>query len=131
MLRHKKPACSPWSHFACNTPSYRAVWVFLCFLAVSKTAPQLTVCLHVAAGALWQALCGWRNQSHRDVWERGGIPPLTALSPQDGPAKSFSCLFGPLELHLIVQIIRLKWMELVSGLAGEEWSQDHGKLILD
>lgn len=59
------------------------------------------------------------------------IPCVTALSPQDGPAKSFSCPFGPSELHLIAQIIRLKWMELVSGLAGEEWSQDHGKLIVD
>lgn len=59
------------------------------------------------------------------------IPCPTALPPQDGPAKSFSCLFGPSELHLLVQIIPLKWMELVSGLAGQEWSQDHGKLIVD
>lgn len=59
------------------------------------------------------------------------IPRLTALSPQDGPAKSFSCLFCPFELHLAVQTIRLKWMELVSRLAGEEWSQDHRKLLAD
>lgn len=54
MPRHKKPVCTPWSHFACNTPSYRAVWVCLCFPAVSKPAPLLTVCLHVDGGALWQ-----------------------------------------------------------------------------
>lgn len=58
-------------------------------------------------------------------------PCLTALSPQDGPAKSLSCLFRPFELHLPVQIIRLKWMELVSRLAGQEWSQDHRKLLVD
>lgn len=133
MLRHKKPACTPWSRFAGNTPSYGAVRVCLCFLAVSKTAPQLTACFHVDGGALWQALCGSRSQSHGDLWARGGwaIPHLTAPSPRDAPAKSFSCLFCPFELHLMVQIVRLKWIELMSGLAGEEWSQDHGKLLVD
>lgn len=131
MPRHKKSACTPWSPLACNTPSYRAVWVYLCFPAVSKAAPQLTVCLQVDAGACGRLpeARGTRATGICGRWVTVTDPCLPAPSAQDGPE-----LLLPLWPSRAAPHGANPPTEVDGGgerLAAEEWSQDHGKLIVD
>lgn len=90
MPRHKKAVCTPWPHFACNTPSYRAVWVSLCFPAVSKTAPLLTL----SPRGWWCLVAGlWLKDG--DLWVRGDCShPLSPCIATTGRASKE--LFLPL-----------------------------------